>query len=424
MNCGVAQRKITPERPVRLAGYGSRNKESEGVYQDIFLRALAMEESGSTAVIVSSDILYYDASILDPVESLLGERLGLAPAQIFFTATHTHCAPVVRKVDERMYGPRDEEYARFLCDSLVEVVSGAVADLSPCTLSYHRGSCDIAINRRVVTGDGVQMRPNPAGPVDHDVDVLVARDAAGGNVRAVVFAYACHATTMGGYLVGGDHPGVAEERLEQEFPSSAALFLQACTGDIRPNNVDENVRFRSGPVDVVYEFGNRLAESVLNAIENDGVLIEGELRTSDEVVQLPLAGVPAREELERRSGEKAAYVREWATRLLADMDAGIPMIRDVPVHVQTLRIGDSFALAAIAGEACAGIGLRIKSLIGDAPRMVIGYTNRSMSYIPSKDIYAEGGYEVDGAYYWEGFPAPYAPDVEDYLVASVRRQLE
>ena len=44
MRAGTAKAKITPTEPVMMAGYGSRNKPSEGVAADLWARALAIDD--------------------------------------------------------------------------------------------------------------------------------------------------------------------------------------------------------------------------------------------------------------------------------------------------------------------------------------------------------------------------------------------
>ena len=44
-NIGVAQVDITPDYPIRLSGYGGRRTESEGVTQQIWAKALAIDDT-------------------------------------------------------------------------------------------------------------------------------------------------------------------------------------------------------------------------------------------------------------------------------------------------------------------------------------------------------------------------------------------
>ena len=55
---GLARVKITPEQPIFLAGYASRNKPFERVETDLFVKALALEDrDGKRAVLVTSDLI-------------------------------------------------------------------------------------------------------------------------------------------------------------------------------------------------------------------------------------------------------------------------------------------------------------------------------------------------------------------------------
>ena len=89
------------------------------------------------------------------------------------------------------------EYAAHLVDDLVSVIGKAIADLSPAEIAYGFGEAGFAINRREPTANGVKIGLNPSGPGDHQVPVLKV-SAPDGRVRAVLFAYACHNTTLGG----------------------------------------------------------------------------------------------------------------------------------------------------------------------------------------------------------------------------------
>ncbi len=423
MQFGVATRNVTPSRPIYLAGYAYRDKPSEGVYQDLYVKALALrDDDDNLAVIVSCDLLYFDNLIMDPVDERIRTKIGLEPHQVIVTTSHTHCGPVVRTRDATLYGELDEEYLESVRNSIVDVVAEAKRDLQACTLQYHRGTCDININRRVKTESGTQMLPNPDGVIDRDIDVLAVHDAKG-DIRAVLFGYTCHATTMGGYLIGGDYPGYAQRTIQTAIPGAEALFVQGCAGDIRPNNVDpKNGRFRSGPLEVVEEFGQRLGNAALTALETPGTDVTGSLTARKAVIDLPLAALPSREEVRAKLNDKSPVIQRWANEILGAMDRGEALATSVPTAMHTLTIGDSFALVTIAGEVCVEIGLRIKEVIGDGPRFVLGYTDRVHWYIPSRQILREGGYEAD-SFYYHGIPAPYDESVEDTLVDAARALL-
>ena len=71
----------------------------------------------------------------------------------------------------------------------------SLADLKPANLRFAQGTAKFAVNRRELTMTGIINGKNPAGPVDHDVPVLEVT-APDGNLRAILFGYACHNTTL------------------------------------------------------------------------------------------------------------------------------------------------------------------------------------------------------------------------------------
>src|SRR5687768_10871670 len=63
---GAAKVDITPAHPIRLNGFGGRRAESEGVYQKVWARALAVDPGdGSPAVLLTVDVLGIPADVYD-----------------------------------------------------------------------------------------------------------------------------------------------------------------------------------------------------------------------------------------------------------------------------------------------------------------------------------------------------------------------
>jgi neutral ceramidase len=57
---GIAKAKITPEKPVWMAGYAGRDHPAEGVLHDLWVKALALEApDGHRAVLLTSDIVNF-----------------------------------------------------------------------------------------------------------------------------------------------------------------------------------------------------------------------------------------------------------------------------------------------------------------------------------------------------------------------------
>jgi hypothetical protein len=75
--------------------------------------------------------------------------------------------------------------------------------------------------------------------------------------------------------------------------------------------------------------------------------------------------------------------------------------------VQAARVGD-VTIVAVNGEMFARFTDDVRRLTGNDRLFVVGYANAAFGYIPTREAYAEGGYEVDTAhYFYNSFrPAP------------------
>ena len=67
LRVGVSKQEITPERPAWLAGYGSRNKPSEGVHDPLFLTAIVFDDENTRIAMVSTDLCFAPLSAKDNI---------------------------------------------------------------------------------------------------------------------------------------------------------------------------------------------------------------------------------------------------------------------------------------------------------------------------------------------------------------------
>src|SRR5262245_52281723 len=77
---GVAKANITPQTGLWLAGYATRDKPAEGKLTELWIKALALEDSERhRAVILTSDLLGIPQTIYTNVSASLKEKFGLTP---------------------------------------------------------------------------------------------------------------------------------------------------------------------------------------------------------------------------------------------------------------------------------------------------------------------------------------------------------
>jgi len=419
---GVASIVITPDESMWMAGYAARNKPSEGKVHDLHAKALAMEdEHGTRFVIVTVDLIGIPRPTRDWLAEHAKQSYKLEPEALLLNASHTHSGPVVRETRYSIYGntlyglspeqiQQSNQYVDDLQDKLLKLIGRVIENLAPAKLSYTHARAGFAMNRRLKTETGVQNSPNPDGPVDHDVPVLRI-DSPDGKLRAVLFGYACHCTTLSFYQYCGDYAGFAQEYIEQAHPGTTAMFMAGCGGDQNP--------YPRRTLDYCMQHGRALANGVESALAPQARPVAGPIRAALDTVTLDFAEVPGREKLEQQAKSTDKYVRRHAEVLLEELEQNGAIRTTYPYLVQVVRFGDDLTMVALAGEVVVDYSLRLKSELPGAAVWVAGYSNDVFGYVPSARVLREGGYEAGDAMRYTDLPGPFAPSVEERIVAKV-----
>ncbi len=416
---GLSAVDITPTEPIWLAGYAARNKPSEGFVHPIYAKALALEdERHKRLLIITSDLLGFTRALSEPIAERLKSQYKLKRDEVLFTSSHTHTAPVVREYMVFAYGLTPEQeaaverYSRQLEDKVVEVVGAALKDMSRARLSFGRGMASFGVNRRVSTSRGFVIDVNQMGPVDHELPVLRIEGEAG-NLRGIVFSYACHNTTLTGefYQVSGDYAGFAQSFLEKNHPGARALFAIGCGGDINP--------YPRSELRHAEQHGKDLAAAVENVLKGSMQAVEARVESAFDYTMLPFATPPTREELEARLQGTDRSRQRHARRMLDIIQRDGRLPSHYPYPVQVAQFGKSLTLIALGGEVVVDYSLRLKKELTANPLFLLAYSNDVMGYIPSLRVLKEGGYEGGGSMIFYGQPGPWAEQVEELVVRKV-----
>lgn len=434
---------ITPTESVWMSGYAARKGPSEKVLQPIFAKVLAIEDqSGARMVIVTLDLIGVPKDFRVELERRAQEKHGLPPEALLVNASHTHSGPMIRlyrppggegqerapyanvpEVEQELRVRQTRAYQAHLLDELDRLLGESFATLEPATLSWSQARCGFAMNRRTpVKGGSWRNAPNPEAPVDHEVPVLQVRAATEkAELRAVLFGYACHATVLSLMEISGDWPGYAQHYFESDHPGVIAMFLNGCSGDQNP--------YPRRLLHYAERHGRSMATAIEAALETAAHPVRGPLRSAIAWPEVPYQPAPSREALAAKAESKDRYDARHARFLLDVLESEGELPKSYPVPVQVVRFGDSLAIAAIGGEVVVDYSLRLKRELGamgggTTPIWVAGYSNDVMTYIPSRRVLEEGGYEGGGAMRYVRstvHPAPWEPTIEDILVERIRQ---
>jgi hypothetical protein len=413
---GVARVVVTPREPIFQKGYGARTKPSEGVRADLYVKALAIrDDTGATSVLITSDLHSWTRGMSNTVADAARRQYGLARERLIFNGSHTHSGPAIS--GEAVFRPSEDinpeqqavlrRYTAHLLTQVTELIGQAIANLAPAELAFSVGSAGFGVNRRRVT-DATRHLP---GPVDHDVPVLRVRGADGA-LRAVVFGYACHATSSTtDYVIHGDWPGYAQAAIEAASPGTIAMFMTGCGADCNP--------LPRGTPESPEVYGAVMGVAVGQVLGRQMRVLTGALTAAFDHVDIPFQPPPTRDELEARLKTQKGMPARHARQLLDQLERDGRIADRYPYPVQVWQFGSGLTLIALGGEVVVDYSLRFKREYGWNDTWVAGYSNDVMGYIPSVRVLEEGGYEGGGAMVNYGRPGPVTPAIEETIAGKV-----
>jgi hypothetical protein len=412
-----------------LAGFAARKGTSTGVHDDLFARAVVLDDGTAAVALVSVDVLALSSEFVGRVRSAIQLRIGVPAAAILIASTHTHAGAVTISTFFNPDETLDRGYMSMLAAAIEDAVAGAWST---------RFEARAGVGCARIEGLGVNRRSRDGKPIDEEIGILKIDDVQG-RTRYVVINHACHPTVLGpdNLLASADFPGVTVANIEAALGGGCgAMFLNGTEGDISVGHSSElsaiGVITPGRTFERASELGRRLAALVLQALP--GITTSRSLTLAHDIVavKLPLKSYPPPAETARALDAAADRVngfgadqnspefRQAKSELLyASIDhyyareLGRYPNGTLPLELQALRIGDH-AFVAIPAEVFVEIGIRIKRS-APLPTFIVGVANGYIGYLPSRAGCSAGGYEV--------VSSRCTPDAEDRLVEGVM-QLE
>jgi hypothetical protein len=390
---GVARVAITPKESLWMAGYAARDHPSEGVLHDLWSKVLAIEDAkGKKAVLITNDLVKVPKYYSDRIRDRIGAKYGLTRSQIILNCSHTHSGPVLYDPVSNSYPLDDTQlrkikaYSDNFENQVVEMVGKAIASMEPVKIFSANGVTRFQVNRRNNVEAQSTRITDPNGPNDYAVPVLKVVNGSG-EIMAVAFGYACHATVLGIYQFSGDYPGFAQIEIEKAYPGVTALFFQGAGADQNP--------LPRRTIPLAQQYGRTLAAAVERVLSESMKELAPVLSTAYSEIDLQFAGpTPTREDLLKEmapSSKTPDYLKRSAKELLKRLDWGETLKPFYPYPCQVWKLGDQ-AVMALGGELLVEYSIELKKVFGP-DIFVMGYSNDIMSYIPSETVLKEGGYE-------------------------------
>ena len=440
MRVGVGRANITPPVGIEHAGWGAQvHERAEGVHLDLWVTVLVVEGESATFAILDYDLMIVTVEDSDRIRADVAAVLGIDPAHVRVSFTHTHAGPVWSNFLGSRSGRAGQElvpgYRETVWSQTLGAAHQAKGSLRPARMAAGWGESGIAVNRRLRAPDGtVVVGQNEDG--FRDPNVMVVRfDDLDENPLAALVCYAAHPIILAfqNRLISPDFPGVAK-RVVEDLTGATCLYLQGCAGNMMTTEALTGelaaaermgtrlgaeaskvfTRLRTLPTkrrfDRIVESGAPLGmwvddplpdhEPLVRVVERHIVMPVRETTPADQAkaeadqlsgrfLQLQAAGAPTSEILDARYRARRALIRAAWARMCGGR-TGL----DTTLH--GIRI-DDVALIGFPGEPFAETGVRIRDASPFAYTHMAGYTNGVTGYVPTREEFARGGYEPEWA---------------------------
>jgi putative membrane-bound dehydrogenase-like protein len=403
-----------------LSGYSARKTESEGIADSLFVRALVLWPGDSPPLaIVSVDCIGIPGAMTNRIAKVALERWGIRRARLVLSATHSHSAPHIDGFASNLFShvPTDDQrssvqrYSERVEETIVKAIERAMKEPKHVRLRFGTGKAPLAVNRRVLEKGRWKGFGNQSdGIVDHRIGIVAIEDLSG-KLEAVLYNYACHATSIHPKhnQVSGDWPGLSSAILDETL-NTVSFPIIGCAGDMGPRQTGEYNDAKANAVTI--------AKGVEDALKEQLQVIDQEPRTEFGYAGLP-SEHPTREQLKTWLEGPDVHYQRYAKELLATWERRGVLPETYPAPVRTWTFGDQLTWVFLGGEVVLQYQLRLDREVPAENVWVSSYCDDAFGYVASEKMRSEGGYEVDYSMVYYMLPGRWQTGTEDLLVRRV-----
>ena len=390
-----AKVNITP--PLGVPLIGSYGKPSDSVLDELYAKALVLNDGTNTVAIVSADLLYTPLEeITDPVRKIITEKIGIEAQNVLVCGTHTHSGPEVFSKSKLRPDKRIDESTidRSYLDTLIQKIAGSVLiahkNMQPVKIGAAKGVLpEIVFNRRPTDKNGLvkmtfSLPPEVGatrkivtdsegstrvmfdipdgqaklrfGRIDPEVSVLRVENANGEIIGSLV-NFGCHPVCIYPSLstaISADYPAYATRVVEQA-EGGICLFTLGLAGNAVP-----------------FERGLRPREQIGRALGGETLRRLQFVSTTDDIT--------------------LKAIRKKIVFPVKKASAADGTSTPVTTEIQAVKLGDIFVLG-LPGEILIEVGLDIKSRAALENLIIATISNDTIGYVCHDQAYDEGGYE-------------------------------
>lgn len=401
LRAGVAKRRMTPPVwiPYLTSSGNGTSAPFKGVHDELFARALVLDDGKQSIAILSADSIGYDNALLGVGRDFTAElrkriaaKTDLRPEAVMIASTHSHSTPETICLSNlrEISGAEKwlEEHLQTLAETVIKAWKNRVRVKVFAGVTKVEG---IARNRRILLKDGKLSRYGAIPPeekiaapwaLDEDLPVIYLQKE-NGEAHSVLLNYTAHpVVAMLLPEVSADYPGVACAEVESKFKGAVCLFTNGAAGNV--NSISVSTNFED-----VNRVGKKLGHAAIAKIGRmklETPIADAVIRVISDSIELGPRECPALSDAEQIAKTDPSPLNQRILRLARKLSEG-----PIRAEIQAMKLGP-LKWVSIPGEAFVETGLALKK---SGASFVVGYANGWVGYLPIRRAYDEGGYEVD-----------------------------
>ncbi|MCI4057979.1 neutral/alkaline non-lysosomal ceramidase N-terminal domain-containing protein [Bacillus cereus] len=382
---GVCKVDITPPIGIDFVGYHREtgiNNIEDRIYGTVFV----FEKDEMKTVFISIDNIGMLVEDTNMIRERVASRLRVPFERITVVYTHTHSGPETVGDDLLV-----QSYKTILVNNVVHGAVTANNNLKLCEVGWGVTTGDIGVNRRERTCDGrAKMGTNIEGVVDNRIGMLAIRDAETKELSGILVFCTAHPNVLKGNSdeLSADYPGMTREILEQ-IVNCPVIIVQGAAGNV-------NAKYR-GSSEALKQMAYILSGHVLTMLPTVTYSPIVNLRTVSSMMPMKLKDIPEIDEIRSMAqlAEKQWGVNtdEWLTIVLEKYEQGIRRL-SIDLEVQLFQVNDGM-FSGLPMEPFSETALEVKENLQNELAFFGGYTNGYIGYLPTKEEFLYGGYEVE-----------------------------
>lgn len=440
MLAGCYRIDITPPIGTPIGGNIRSDNLSRGVHDPLYANFLYLKSKTKKVLFIALDIIGVHRSIVLDIKKRIKSNLGISIENISIFATHTHSGPDVLEAFKDEYPLLITEYIEELKDKVIKGAIECVNDVWDARIGIGKGyEGSLSFNRRLLLEDGtlkmnwesidLENFAKFAGPIDPELYVISVIDN-NARIRSLIINFTLHSAILVGmdWLFSRDFIGPLTTNLQKSIGENlVVLFANGAQGNI--NHIDIYNQNQNRRFEETERIGNTLSTKALEILNHINYCKNFTVDVINEPIELP------RREITHTQVKAAKKLLERVNWKIPSLLDGVPdemyakeiifLSRDpsntIETLLQVIQLGET-AIVSLPGEFFVEFGLEIKEKSPFKNTLIFGMTNDYIGYVPTREAFEEGGYEIKMARTSQ--LQPYAGDIVVEKVINLLKKLK